>query len=1108
MGAVFPSIPAIEQELQRFPAAVTEEFQRARQRLEPGMTTDDLLAWGSMGVSLAQQTIRSWEVAAEYYRVSPSVLDDLAMDRFLRWAQHGEALCNQSPPVALAYFRVGRDATSMLTTEQLGAWAQMGLGLYKGTWKSSIMAARFFETSPAMLQALSFAQVGRLVGLLDTVAQQSSDLALDCLSIAAETLPRVPESSEALINLLAAVSAKSWRDTKGSLEGASKALPKVSREHRARFLSLAEKVASSGHGSVAAFMQEASQALSQLPPEAQPALLSMSEVILARRPALLTDFFRSGPMVLTRLREGQAESWFVEGLRLLEENPDAGAAFFKLESSRSEELMEALSSTVELARIKELIRMYCRALAGTTVEIASSKDLAQKGIGWVDENEPTTEGKTVFLPPTVDRHQQKDQNFEWYKVVSTHQVAHLEFESFGFLYDEPSINFRDLRPKLTPKRRKKMGLAPNQPQEAEQDGEAEQEWLTDAQKFFDLFPERRIALDIFTVLEDGRLDPRVKREYAGLRKAYGRVQQDTITDRPPLEAEGQAAQEMLIEFLLRLSLGQRMKLIIPAKYEAEARSIARVARRVFKMGTEVEDTAEGTLRVYAILAQIPNERVPQDEQTEYDDNAEQDSDQESEGESQEFLEQLMASQDQESKEEEQEKEQQQGQEGQSPDQQPYNSPKDVDYRGSFKPELVQLLNKLREGQQPQGEQQTQQIDRNQLQEMLQNNVELEAAKGDIKSSALFANNLMREAGMPQSPNMPAMGQGPFVHTDDEGGPLEAREPNTFVYDEWDFRAGDYKPRWCLVREKVVPEGESTFWRQTIAAYGPLLGQIRRQFEMMVPESFRRMKRQPDGDDFDLDSTLEAIIDKRSGVTPSDKVYWRRNKVQRDVAVALLLDMSASTAEAIDESTRGQDDWDGPNDPAEYMAWLRARRGEGARRQHKRIIDIEKESTVLLMQALSLLDDKFGIYGFSGYGRENVEFSVIKDMNETLSETVRRRMDRITPMHATRMGPAIRHATRKLELTDAKTKVLLLLSDGRPQDRGYSREGVEKEYAVHDTKRALTEARSKSITPFCLTVDKAGHDYLKTMCQDMGYEVLADIWTLPERLPYLYRRLTV
>ncbi len=191
-----------------------------------------------------------------------------------------------------------------------------------------------------------------------------------------------------------------------------------------------------------------------------------------------------------------------------------------------------------------------------------------------------------------------------------------------------------------------------------------------------------------------------------------------------------------------------------------------------------------------------------------------------------------------------------------------------------------------------------------------------------------------------------------------------------------------------------------------------------------------------------------------------------------------------------------------------MVWLRTRRGEAVKRSYKRIIDVEKEAIVLLIHALEAIGDVYGIYGFSGYGRENVEFYTIKDLDENFSDRVKKRIDRVAPLHATRMGPAIRHATTKLVEQDAKTKLLFLISDGRPQDRGYSREGVEKEYAVHDTKMALNEARYQDINAFCLTVDKNGHDYLKTMCQDIGYEVLDDINVLPERLLQLYRRLTM
>ena len=121
--------------------------------------------------------------------------------------------------------------------------------------------------------------------------------------------------------------------------------------------------------------------------------------------------------------------------------------------------------------------------------------------------------------------------------------------------------------------------------------------------------------------------------------------------------------------------------------------------------------------------------------------------------------------------------------------------------------------------------------------------------------------------------------------------------------------------------------------------------------------------------------------------------------------------------------------------------------------------------------------------------------------------MKQRIDKIAPIRSTRMGPAIRHATAKLDAHDAKVKILFLVSDGRPQDHGYGRDRTEKEYAIHDTHQALMEAKRKGIMPFCLTVDKEGHDYLGQMCEDMGYEVVADIESLPSRLPTLYRRLT-
>jgi nitric oxide reductase activation protein len=271
-----------------------------------------------------------------------------------------------------------------------------------------------------------------------------------------------------------------------------------------------------------------------------------------------------------------------------------------------------------------------------------------------------------------------------------------------------------------------------------------------------------------------------------------------------------------------------------------------------------------------------------------------------------------------------------------------------------------------------------------------------------------------------------------------------------------------------------------------------LQQIRREFEQVIPEIYHKEKRLADGSDHDLDLAIEAMTDLRIGVSPSEKIFWRQHKIERDVAVVFLLDMSGSTGEAIRA---------GATPPFSDA-------GPMAERSQRRIIDVEKEAIVLMMDCLEAIGDRYGVYGFSGHGRDNVEFYVIKDLDEDFSPNVAKRFGRIGPLHATRMGPAIRHTTSKLRREPTRSRFLFLISDGRPQDRGYSQEGAEKDYAVQDTRVALIEARREGIHPFCLTVDKDGNDYLRTMMDDFSYEVLADVSLLPHRLPQLYRRLTM
>jgi nitric oxide reductase activation protein len=361
---------------------------------------------------------------------------------------------------------------------------------------------------------------------------------------------------------------------------------------------------------------------------------------------------------------------------------------------------------------------------------------------------------------------------------------------------------------------------------------------------------------------------------------------------------------------------------------------------------------------------------------------------------------------------------------------------------------------------------------------------------------------------PQTPH-PASADEAEQEATDETGPLTRDEPFTYLYPEWDFRVGQFRARWCRVRERILPESSSDFYAATLAEYRWLVALVRARFEHFLPELLRKVPRQVDGEDFDLDSVIERLVDLRAGVTPSEKVYWRRGSARRDVAVALLLDMSATTNEYIrlGAATTPSVEVESPQAYSRYLARVAAGVDARGKPLRKQVIQIEKEAAIVLMQALESIGDSYALYAFSGSGRGNVEFHVVKEFQERLSQRIARRLDSIAPAHATRMGAAVRHAVRKLERVDARTRLLFLVSDGRPYDRDYGENARDQAYAVRDTRQALLDAKQRQVRPFCLTVDKDGADYMQAMCADVPYEVVARVEDLPLRLLEAYPKLT-
>lgn len=340
--------------------------------------------------------------------------------------------------------------------------------------------------------------------------------------------------------------------------------------------------------------------------------------------------------------------------------------------------------------------------------------------------------------------------------------------------------------------------------------------------------------------------------------------------------------------------------------------------------------------------------------------------------------------------------------------------------------------------------------------------------------AAFLDRMEAPGGPMTQMGRPTEEQPPNVDGQANNEALQADDVEAFLYPEWDAGIDDHKPNWVRLTEHVLPAGNVAFVEQVRREHGPLLHQIRRAFEALRPESIRRVRGVTDGDELDIDRAIEARVEQRSGASPSERIYIRRRRQERDVAVAFLLDMSSSTNEIANQDGR-------------------------------RILDVEKEALVLIAEAVHAIGDAFAIYGFSGYGRDAVAFYIAKDFTDRWDRHVAERVGQISWKMENRDGAAIRHCIQKLSAAPQKVKLLLLLSDGKPLDCGCDH--YTDRYAQQDTRMALMEARRQGIHPFCITVDPHGQDYLSAMYGDNGYIVINRVDALPMQLPRIYRRLT-
>lgn len=581
----------------------------------------------------------------------------------------------------------------------------------------------------------------------------------------------------------------------------------------------------------------------------------------------------------------------------------------------------------------------------------------------------------------------------------------------------------------------------------------------DLEVFLGSFADRRLALQVFGTLEDLRIDALLGRRYPGLAADLAAICAAERAARPDFAA--MAPRAAALEFLIRRSLahgdperhapgsgapGHRPPRV-PAPIAEPAAALLAVAGLAGRPDATVEDAASAAVHAYAVLSRLPNLGRLGDAP-------------------------LI----------------QVGRDGAAPLPWPRKWPEDsrVTIEGdavldvpvapvTFRDELTGRIWAAPAPAAP-NEQSVY--------------IWHPEPAGDAGSAAAVAS--VKAAGPPEPL--------PHEHHDvtrdlrrPEDGPLSRTGPHTFLYPEWDDRRGTYLPRWCRVIERPFAHTDDRAVHQLQRRHQFLLTRLRRLMGSALPAGLEPERRTTDGDDIDFDAAVEAFTDLRAGHAPGDALYQRLRRRKRDVAVGILVDASSSTGERVEGAP--------PLDPESaampgYRRW-------------PRVLDIEVVATMLCLTAVDAVGDACAAWAFSGTGRESVDMPVLKALDEPFSGRVIRRTAAVKPVHATRMGAAIRHAAARLAAAPHATKLLIVLSDGCPYDVDYGQQYGDDDaagYAAADTAHAVGEARRGGVRPFLLTVDHSGEDYLARICA-RDCQILDDIAALPERLTGLYRDLT-
>ncbi len=311
-------------------------------------------------------------------------------------------------------------------------------------------------------------------------------------------------------------------------------------------------------------------------------------------------------------------------------------------------------------------------------------------------------------------------------------------------------------------------------------------------------------------------------------------------------------------------------------------------------------------------------------------------------------------------------------------------------------------------------------------------------------------------------------QAEFVENITVSESAESKTNDYFIsYDEWDYSKREYKEDFCKIYPKKIIESDLNYYKKTLRDNTSTLLGLRKMLTN-VNNKFQQQRRQTQGEEFDLDALTDLYIDVHSGHTPSEKVYLSKRKKEKDLSILMLLDVSLST--------------DG------YA-------------NNNRVIDVEKQVSILFGEILNEFQVDFSIASFYSKTRNHASYISLKEFDEDWNKA-KYHIGAIEPEGYTRIGVALRHAGAQLDTRQTKNKWVILISDGKPND--YDK--YEGKYGINDVKQALRELNERNINSYALAIEANAKYYLPQMFGVNHYEILTTPVELLQSLTKLYEKI--